>query len=254
MAAAVNTSIGAGDSGGGDGIDHIETGPVTPSGADRALFAVTCDYNQPPVGVKYDGISGTALFGLTEPTQINGFSWFYTWYATESPNAETTLYADWAPAEFLTGGLSGVFLTGVDQSTPFGEGTLATGDAFDGVAEVSVVVAGLNPGQLAVCALGWQCGGDVASVVSANAETTVVAYAPGFYYGGFFESGCAVLYGTADGSGNLTLAANITEAAISFIQWRAAAIPVNDSSAPPGGTVVNPFTGRGGAAAQPLAA
>lgn len=230
--AAVNTSVGVGGSG-----TSLTTGSVTPSGSNTAVYAATAGDASYASDAKYNGSGGTSLSKVSadQAMAFFGGGHFNGWGAAGSPTSSTTGYASWGATSQGASATSYVFLTGVDPTTPFGsEQTANNLDAPVTSIVASRSLTGLNPGQLVVAGLGVLTFAAI-TVTANNGSTTVVQVQQG---SGGTKNSTAILYGVADGSGNLTLSALIDQGATSdLIAWALSAVPVNDAAGGGGSTI-----------------
>lgn len=177
-----------------------------------------------------------------------------TWGDDGGPTGSTTLYATWSSTVTVAAGA--FLLEDVDQAAPFGSEQAGADNlySFDQDRAVSITVTGLTSGQLVCAFLGIKAldtattGG--LSSVTAGANTTVQSWAGGTPDGATEQAGLALLSGVATGS-SLTLNATVSTPSAGLVAFRLTAFPVNSSGG--AASAFNPLTGRGGAAAQPLA-
>lgn len=230
--AAVNTSVGVGGSG-----TSLTTGSVTPSGSNTAVYAAAAGDASYASDAKYNGSGGTSLTKVSADQAMAFFNGghFNGWGAAGSPTSSTTGWTSFGATSQGASATSYVFLTGVDPTTPFGsEQTANNLDAPVTSIVASRSLTGLNPGQLVVAGLGVLTFAAI-TVTANNGSTTVVQVQQG---SGGTKNSTAILYGVADGSGNLTLSALIDQGATSdLIAWALSAVPVNDAAGGGGSTI-----------------
>ncbi len=222
--AAVNTSVGVGGGGGAD----LTSGSVSPGGSDRVVLTADISDQGYSTDSKYGGSGGTSLGasiaqGLADSTIGAGY---LNTRSAAGPSGSTTMYHLWGGATISASG-SSLFLDGAGALTPL---TQASGIGA-GITNCSTgLLTGLTPGQLVIAAVGAYgvFGGNVNSIASGNADTTV--YSPAY---GTLSSGataaCAWMAGVADGAGELTLEADVNEAVATLFGWRVIPFAVADA-------------------------
>lgn len=201
-----------------------------PSGSNRAVFGATLSLIETPTDMKYGGSGGTSLTQIGSTlSQFFGVLEHSIWGAAASPSGATDGYAAFSGSTTVC--LGQVYLSGVNQTTPFAAATLQTGGAikaplagttltgtlsWTGLTAGDTVVAGFS--LAVVSAITVSAGG------SANGATTTVHV---MQITGDASSYLFVVSGTADGSGNLTLAVQCTLSSDNEAAWCGAGLKVN---------------------------
>lgn len=125
---ATTSHVGAGGS-----TTSLTTSAVTPSGDNRATLVFTnfAEENNNHVGsVRYNNSSGTVLNTLSEDYQCDLFGFAFSQFdvrgAAGTPNTSTAMYAGF-PGNPFSNAIIALHLEDVDQTTPFGTTSTATG-------------------------------------------------------------------------------------------------------------------------------
>ena len=230
------------------------TGNVTPgTGSNRYVFggvAACRTFGGVPTidDCRYGGSGGTQLTKLAESLgSLNFTNGSVAAYGVAgSPETLTNLFGDWADETFGAG-VGGAFYEGVDQAGPIDDMTVATGLFGDPTSSelATLVVPNCVDGQVVVAMIGMTSGSVSAAAFTAVAGTTIRAQAAADLVG------VALLEATNVGGGNTTLHVNVNQGSANSLTWAILGGRLIDAG---GGSAFNPLTGRGGAAAQPLAA
>ncbi len=256
--AAVNTvDFGSGAS------NTLTTSPgVTPGGSNRAVWVGTLTQGDTPnytTGVTWNSGGSTAIdayIGADTPFSLFGFAFAYskTFGRVGSPAALTTLTASWATDD-LVFALGAFYLEDVDQTTAFGAEQVGTEQFLgDDPAVVADELTGLTPGALVISFLYlFSLGASPGATFTAAGDVDTIHGSSAYLE---IDGRCVTVVafsGNADGSGNYEAAVSVDWSnSGELIEAVIVSRPVNHGGGGPT-TVVNPLSGRGGAAAQPLA-
>lgn len=242
MAVALNAVDG-----GVSNTSTITSAGASPGGSDRLMLACAMGLSAAD-DLKSGGSGGTSLTKLSGDVSVFFGTWFANvWRLLPGPTGSTTGWVDFGTG--ISTAFSIIYLTGVDQVTPH---TAAQTFGPTNDSSPSMPFTGLAPFQDVRCALVF---GSLPSAVSGftpNGDTDIdrADFGP---IDGINERQSVTLWlsGVADGDGNVTLGGSFTPTP-DVGNWYAYGFGMNAAAG--GGSVFNPLTGRGGAAALPLAA
>lgn len=233
--------------GGASGSSTITSAGASPNGSDRLMLVVATGRSA-AVDVKSGGSGGTSLTKIS-----SDFSLFFGAFAgnvwalpTPGPSGSTQAYVDFGSGD--SSAFSVLYLEGVNQASPYTSGQSSNADASSAP---SLSLTGLTPGQDVRAAVMVGNIPNNITTLTPNGSTTVDRTDAGPTPGSERQSLTFWVSGVADGSGNVTLGGTLGPSP-DVPNWAMFGFGVNAAAG--GSSVFNPLTGRGGAAALPLAA
>ncbi len=229
-----------------------QTADFTPSGSNLAAFAIVSliEFGSKTINeCRLGGSGGSLMTRVGSDYSWNGTSCLTGLFELTSIAEDlTNAYSGWA-SNPLQSCIAAAVYSGVDQADPASDYTENLGSAAASTTTVATIT-------IPNCVIGQR----IAGAVSANADAiNLTTFTPvagqgtirrqsivGTYLGPAWVDKLATV------TGDNTLQVNVNSSAVANLTWGFRAFRINDAAG--GGSVFNPLTGRGGAAAQPLAA
>jgi hypothetical protein len=212
----------------------LTTPGVTPGGSNRAVLVFTIgESSSYATAVNYTNSGGAAINDFTGIDVRLNFASFRFAYGKAfgeiaSPTSSTTIYTGFGST--FNGAVSiPVFLQDADQTDPFGTDLASAETALSsGTTTISQAFTGLTSGQLVVGALYIYDFAGTACTYSLNSGTTL-AYTGSDQVSADVENSIVhivAVKGTADGSGNCTLSADVTTTGAAGSMARMYGVPI----------------------------
>lgn len=240
-----------------NGAASLTSGSATLSGSDRLALGITVETGATGTAFKFGGSSGTDLTQIGAAISLYfGTGSMELWARAPGPAGSSTTYYS-TTSTSAEAAMAGIVIEGADQTTPFGTPQVSPADQYfdtNPVAPLEFTATGLIDGQLVIALLGLcDAGGKQIVSIEETDDTTLEAVSIPPVFSGSQPSSVAILSARAVGT-TCTFNVDVTTLGSGGnTGYGFFVLPIIDAAGG-GGAVFNPLTGRGGGAAQPLAA